>query len=301
VWVKEGEAAGDAVVAIFGTARVDGRVDGDVVAVGGSVVLGPHADVRGNAVAVGGSVERDPGARVDGDVSEVRIGAPAFGPFVRFRPWGGWHWLASPFGASTDLFASLLRMSLVGLLAAMIVAVGGTPVRRVSRVIAAEPWRAAFAGLAAQVFFVPVLVITVVVLAVSIIGIPLLLLVPFGLLAAVFALFLGFTGAGCAIGDVVRRRTRSHGQNLFVSLVIGLAVVWALTVIARFVGLAGGPVRVALSVVLAAGFVIEYVAWTVGLGAVLLSRFGRKDPRGYVPPVPAGFDPGPPPAFDPMS
>lgn len=217
---------------------------------------------------------------------------------VRIRPWGNWHGMGNPFGASTDLFTSLLRMSLVGLLAAVIVAVGGKRVRRVSHVIVAEPWRATLAGLAAQVLFVPLFVITVVVLVVSIIGIPLLLLVPFGLLALAFALFLGFTGASCALGEIVSRRTNSRSPNLFVSLVIGLAVVWALTVIARFVGLAGSPVRVVLASVLAAGFVVEYVAWTAGLGAVLLSRFGRKEPQGYVPPEPVSLDPEPPPAFD---
>ena len=46
--------------------------------------------------------------------------------------------------------------------------------------------------------------------------------------------------------------------------------------------------------------IIEYVAWTVGLGGVLLSRFGRRRPEP--PTVPFGAPPpvresaGPPPA-----
>ncbi len=278
VWVKEDESVGDAVVAVFGAARIDGRVDGDVVAIGGGIQLGPRADVRGNVVSVGGAVERQPGSRVRGDLNEVRVGFPSFGPWLRVRPWQGWHWFDGGFGASADLFASLLRMAVLGLFALMLVAVAGTPVRRVSHVVVTEPWRAGFAGLAAQIFFVPVLVITVVVLTVSIVGIPLLLLVPFALLALLVASVLGFAAAGCGVGELITRRASGGRLTPFATLIVGLAVIWALTVIARFGGLAGHPIRAVLSAVLIAGFVVEYIAWTVGLGAVLLTRFGRRGP-----------------------
>lgn len=45
---------------------VNEPVDGDVVALGGDVVLGPDAVVRGHAVAVFGTVRAAPGARVEG-------------------------------------------------------------------------------------------------------------------------------------------------------------------------------------------------------------------------------------------
>lgn len=289
VWVKEDESVGDAVVAVFGTARVDGRVEGDVVAVLGSVRLGPRAVVRGDVVSVGGAVERARGSRVDGDINEVRVGFPAFGPVFHVRPWDNWRWFGSPFGGTTDLFATLLRMAIVGLFAAMIVALGAGPVRRVAGTAAADPWRAAVAGLAAQVFFVPVLVITVIVLAVSIIGIPILLLLPFALLAAVFALFMGLAGTGCAVGEALARRVGRPAPSLIASLVVGLALIWALTVIARFAGLAGQPVRFLIGFVLTVGFIVEYVAWTVGLGAVILSRFGRRGGRA-MPPAPPVYD-----------
>lgn len=289
VRVDEGDVAGDAVVAVLGSARVNGRVDGDVVAVGGDVRLGATADVHGNVIAVGGDVERQPGARVSGDVTEVKVGFPSPGQWWRIRsPWPDWPWFDGGFRPSTDLFASLLRMALIGLLAAMFAAVAATPVRRISYAIAAEPWRAGLAGLAAQVFFVPVLVISVVVLTVSIIGIPLLALVPFALLAGLVALVLGFTGASCAVGSLITRRLGGERLTLLATLVVGLAVVWALTAVARFGGLAGDPVRALFAIVLFAGFVLEYVAWTVGLGGVLLTRFGRRGETA--PPTPAADD-----------
>ena len=291
VAVAEDEAIGDDVVAIFGSANVDGRVDGNVVAVGGSVRLGPKANVNGDVTAVGGSVQRAATTVVSGQINEIRVAAPTLAPFVHFRPLRDWHWFdgpfRNPFGGPIDLMATLVRVGLVGLLAALLIAVAPAPVRRVADRVASEPWRAGFVGLAAQLLFVPLLVIAVVVLAVSIIGIPLLLLVPFGLLAAAVALVMGFTGAACAVGRWAGRRAGSGLPGLLVSLVVGLAIVFALTITARFLGLAGLPMQLVLGSILAVGFFIEYVAWTVGLGAVLLSRFGRREAPAAVPSVPA--------------
>jgi len=107
-----------------------------------------------------------------------------------------------------------------------------------------------------------------------------------GLIAVAVALIMGFAGASCAVGRWIGERAGSGVPGLLVSLVIGLAVVFALTVIVRFAGLAGLPVRVVLGAVLVAGFLVEYVAWTVGLGGVLLSRFGRRDAPATVPSIP---------------
>ena len=54
------------------------------------------------------------------------------------------------------------------------------------------------------------------------------------------------------------------------------------------VGIAGGPFY-ALSLVLAAiGFVVEFAAWTMGFGAVLLGWFERwRTRRVESPPAPA--------------
>jgi hypothetical protein len=53
-------------VATLSELRIDEVVEGDVVALAGDVILGPHADVRGHAVAVFGEVRAEPGARVRG-------------------------------------------------------------------------------------------------------------------------------------------------------------------------------------------------------------------------------------------
>ncbi|MCX6551643.1 MAG: hypothetical protein NTY02_11690, partial [Acidobacteria bacterium] len=290
VTIPADEAVNNDVVVILGSAHIEGRVDGEVVAVGGSVYLGPKAEVKGSVTSVGGGIERAAGSRVGGEITEVRVSAPTFGPVVRVRPWRDWTWFANPFGATADLVGTLVRMGLIGLFAALLVAMVPGPVRRVADRVTTEPWRAGLVGLAAQILFVPLLVLTVVILAVSIIGIPLLLLVPFALVAVLIAFLLGFAGTGCALGQLIARRASGNAQGLLASLVVGLAIIWALPAIARFAGLAGLPAQLALSVVLLVGFLIEYLAWTVGLGAVILSRYGRRDrPQagGFVPPPPA--------------
>jgi hypothetical protein len=45
--------------------------------------------------------------------------------------------------------------------------------------------------------------------------------------------------------------------------------------------------QIVLGSILAVGFLIEYVAWTVGLGGVLLSRFGRREAPAAIPSIPA--------------
>jgi hypothetical protein len=282
VTVGEHEYVGDAVVAVLGRARIDGRVSGDVVAVGGDVLLGPRSRVSGSVTSVGGQIERAEGARVDGEVNQVQVTLPRMGPLVRFAPLHMNSWLGWPFSAADRLVVTLLRLGVVGLFAALVVLVAPTPVRRVSERIAKEPLKSGLVGLAAQLLLIPLLVLTILVLVVSIIGIPLLVLVPIGVVVLLVASLLGFTGAGYAVGERISRRLGSSRGSMLAGLAVGLAVVWGLTVIARFAGMAGTPARALFSVVLLAGFVVEYVAWTVGLGGVLLSRFGR---RGEAPTV----------------
>lgn len=61
------------VVTLRGTIYVKGEVDGDVVAVFGSVELDSTAYVDGDVVSVGGKIYRENGAIVDGDIVQTTI------------------------------------------------------------------------------------------------------------------------------------------------------------------------------------------------------------------------------------
>jgi hypothetical protein len=286
VTVERDEQVNGAVVAIGGSVKVNGRVRDNVVAVGGNVKLGPHAEVLGDVTAVGGTIERDAGAVVSGRLNEVAMNAPG----VRIRPdWNvhWWPWFGGRAWSAVRVLGTLLRMAVFALLAALILLVAPRAVRRVEHAVTTEPWKAAATGVLAQLFFIPVLILVVVVLAISIVGIPLLALVPFGVLAFCAALMLGFTGAVSGLARLVWRRGEASGATSFGYLGVGLAVVWSVTLLGRVVGIAGGlatSIAIALVVI---GVLIEFAVWTLGLGGALLTRFGT---RGAVatpaPPAP---------------
>src|SRR5258708_4242468 len=70
--VEKGERVDGDVVAVFGSVHIDGEVTGAAVAVFGSVELGPGAVVGGDAVAVGGPLDAERG-RVGGQSVSVGI------------------------------------------------------------------------------------------------------------------------------------------------------------------------------------------------------------------------------------
>jgi hypothetical protein len=71
IYVEKGEHVEGDVVAIGGSVYIEGEVDGDVVAVGGSVTLGRRAEVDGDVVAVAGDLELHRGCEIDGDAVSV--------------------------------------------------------------------------------------------------------------------------------------------------------------------------------------------------------------------------------------
>jgi hypothetical protein len=276
VVVDSDEQVNGPVVAVLGSVTINGRVRDDVVAVGGDVRLGPQAEVNGGVTAVGGRVDRDPDAHVGGEVNEVSFSVPP----VRIRPfwhpdWVPWFRLDAGPWRAFRLVGTLLRMALFTLLATLCLLLAPTAVRRVETAVQSQPWRSALVGLLAQLFFVPVLVVLIVVLAISIIGIPLLALVPFAVLAFFVALLLGFTGASAGLARVVQHRFSWSAPTSFAMLIVGMVMVWGMTVLGRLVGLGGGPFAVLGGILVFFGFLIEYAAWTVGLGGALLTRFGR--------------------------
>ena len=283
VRIERDEVVNGAVVAVLGSVTVEGEVEDDVVAVAGNIRLGPDANVRGSVTVVGGRLDIDPQARVGGEVNEIGFDVPR----VRFRPFEVWGWRFHPFqhwwfSPSFDLFAVSLRMLLFGLLSAVLVLAAPNRIGRIERRVVAEPWKSGLVGLLAQLLFVPLLVLTVIILVVSIIGIPLLLLIPFALLALLFALLTGFAGAASRVGRWAQERFGLAPQNRYVALVIGLAAIWVLSLIGHLVALGGWPVWGLAAMFSAIGFLVEYLAWTVGFGAALLTRFGTR-PAGEAP------------------
>ena len=288
IQVARDEEVNDAVVVIGGSLRVDGRVRDGIVVVGGNVDLGPDSDVRGDVVLVGGRLSRADGAQVRGSVSDVSFGE-----------WGSWSLggLYLPtvdfgdFGRWISLLGAVFRVSLLAILMALVLIVARAPVARVGRAAAAEPGRAFLLGLAAEILFLPAVVIASIGLIVTIIGIPLVVvLVPVAFLTIFAALILGFTGIACRLGEWVEDRLGWRGNNAFLATTIGLLLVIGPTFVSRMIGVAPAPLQLGAWALLFTGALIEFIVWTVGLGATLMTGFGRWSTAP--PPVPPVAQPG---------
>jgi nitrate reductase NapE component len=275
------------VVVIGGSATVNGEVDGELVVVGGSAKLGPQADIHRDVTVVGGPLSRDPTAVIRGKVQEVGFGdVPWEGgwPWNREGRWsrGTWGW--NPMSGLYPLarfMGTLLRVGLLVLLAALVMFVARTPVEQIADRAAAEPIKSWAVGFLAEILFVPLLVLTAVVLAISIIGIPLLLLIPVAIVAAMVVFLVGFTGVAYHIGRLLQGRVEELRTRPYAATFLGIAVILSPLLLARLIGFIGGLGFVAGSLV-AIGIVVEYIAWTTGLGAAALARFSRPSPSTAV-------------------
>lgn len=287
----EGEAAGDA-VAVGGSVHVSGRVSGNAVAVGGSVEVEDGAVVEGDGVAVGGAVEVDGSGEVQGQNTTVGVGGPFFGGWRH-----GWRFPWSAFGDTGRLVTAVLRTGFLALLAVLAVMLLRPAVDLAARRVAAEPWKAAFAGLLTQLLFLPVLILAIVVLAVSIIGIPLLVLVPFAILALIVATFVGFVGVAKVLGGVIERRLGWTASSLAMMVIVGVVAIQAISLVGRALSLPGGWLAITGFTLVGLGFFFKYLAWTSGLGAMTLAALSGewRRPAAAAPVVP----PPPPPIETP--
>jgi hypothetical protein len=291
VTVREGEEVTGQVVAVIGSVRIDGDVGDQVVAVLGSVDLGPKAVVRGDIVSVGGRVRRAAGSQVGGAVTEVSLADARWDP--RFEPWLREVGLISMFDGFSGvprLIGTMFRLVLLMLFASMAMVVARAAVERSAQRVSDNPIRATLIGLLAEVMFVPVLVLTCVVLAISIVGIPLLLLVPFVILFFILLGLVGFTGTALAVGQWARRQFSLGTASGFADVWLGIVIILFPVLVGRLIGLAGfltGPVVVLL---VGAGIGLEFLAWSTGFGAVLTNTFSRWQARRAMknsPPPPA--------------
>ncbi len=295
----DGEVSGDA-LAIGGSVHIEGEVTGDVVAVGGSVHLGSQARVDGDVVSVGGRVQTEPGAEIHGEVVE------AAGPGVFFGPWWDWRWDHDfepdfdlghfPFGGWASFTWKLGATLVLALIACLVLLLARGPVERVEQRVAADPWKAALAGLLAEILFFPLLILVIVVLCISIVGIPLLILVPFAILAFVGLFVLGYTAVAYRLGRWAAGRFGWNVAGPFVALLLGILFVQGWSLVGKLLSLGGGPVWLVGVLLGLFGFLLKYIVWTIGLGATVLTRFGTASGWSRGAPVAAAVAQPPAPA-----
>jgi len=228
---------GDLLV-VGGDLRIDGTVDGDVAVLGGDIHLGPSARVQGDVACVGGEVHHSPGAQVEGEL--VRV-PPAALVEELFR----WRWPPA---------ARVLQVLGLWVLGVLILVLFPHATARVRASVEREPARAALVGLAAHLLLIPLSIL----LAVTLVGIP---LVPVVVIALLVARLLGYLAVSLYVGGMTWRALGTSGREP--------ARVWQLVLGMVLLG--------TVQLLPVAGWLISIAVALVGSGAALLTRWGTRD------------------------
>lgn len=260
--VESDERVTGNVVVLLGDATILGQVDGDVIVVGGSLTLADEAVVEGNVVTVFGALRRDEAAEVAGEVVTVGFaGISSDDGVSRFTS-----------GGATDLLVLLPLAVLFGLTLMTVVLMPAWRLEAVTLRLSAQPGRSLLVGLAWLVLGHFMLVVMVAVLAMTIIGIPL------ALMLGLAYIVLGLVALGVVAGRIGRRLCAARFPDRLQStgcIALGLAVILSPAVL--------GAVLAVIPALSGFGKVLELLAvlaqlpiYCLGVGAILDSRFGGR-------------------------
>ena len=241
--VREGEVVND-IVTMGGDARVDGTVLGDVVTMGGDVSLGANGDVRGDLVTMGGKVAQADGAETGGEV----VVFDGSHPPVAFRPDFGRNHERGLGAFVADTLDSLVSYGLLFVLGLLLMGVARERLDGLQLAIVRQPFKALGYGVLALF----AAAVTIVILVVTIIGIPAAVVLAVGL---PFALYIGLAAAATVIGAAIPASTLAGKPVLQL--------------------LAGCGALFVAGLVPFVGDILVAVAAAVGLGALVLTRFRK--------------------------
>jgi hypothetical protein len=269
--VAEDEKIDGDVVAVGGSIEIKGTVTGDVVAIGGDVDIFPTGIVEGDAVSVGGDVTKRGEAVIQGEKVSVAFFR---GPFFRFPPMSPhfrFPFMFTPFRPPAwSLFLRIMRIAFILFLGIVVISVFPKHVDKIKEKTKQEFLKSGLVGLASQILALPIFIL----LIITIIGIPVALLVePLLILAA---LILGFTGVCLFIGEKLQEHTSLRSETKIMILVIGILAVEVVPLAARAMRIFGDIFSPFAWILTFLGMLIVYVVITVGFGAAILTRLGTR-------------------------
>ncbi len=263
VVIEKGARVEQAVVVFGAPLIVAGEVGRDIASFGGAVTLDSTAVVGGNIAAFGGRVEKREGATVRGQIT--RNDRPS-GATFRFAP----IWFGAPVGSNGGDFAELALWGLFrGVMGALaLAALGALTVvffpnqTQLVGDVAEKSALVSFGAGCVTLLAAPTLILLLVILICTI---PVA-----AVLAFVFALagVFGWIAIGRVVGERILQAIKAK-ETLRVPMVAVILGVFVLALV---------------SVAPIVGWLVGFVAGVLGIGAVVLTRFGT---RAYPAPVPA--------------
>lgn len=237
----------DNIIVVGGTVTIDGTVNGDLVVVGGTVTLSGNAVIQQDIILFTSTLNKAETTIIHGDIVNQNMHhlSDVIGyhmPFLQQHApnlfWGLWAWFSIAGGLLVLAFGWLLGILFPN------------HTKSVARTLKGETLKAFAIGLLIKFLAIPVAIA----LAITILGIPLI----FVLFAAIWiAQYFGLAALGYLISDKLTKqldKSMGFGLMLFIGLLI-IALVKAVPI---------------------GGSLIYFVLKCLGLGAVILSRFGTK-------------------------
>ncbi len=254
-YLEEESLVEGSVFVLGGNIDIAGEVEGDLGVLGGNVNLTSSAVIRGDVATLGGNVTRGPGTVIEGEVSssfgiDIDSSIPSFPTsfdfptmptfsFPRISPWWSVLW-------------AIFRVFVLAALALLVVMFWPEPTRRIADAAITQPFAAGGLGLLTAIagpVLLLVLLITILLAPLSVIGFILFVA------AAVF----GWIGLGFEVG---RRIALAMKWELQDPAAAGLGTLLLSAV-------AGG-----IGFIPCVGWLLVVLAVSLGLGAVMLTRFG---------------------------
>ncbi len=264
------------VIVLGGEITVRGSVTGNVVAIGDDIHITSTGKIDGDAITVGGQIKQDAGGTVHGSFIDTND----FWPTHLFYRGDRVAWF----------FFSLAGVVFLLTIAVLVGVIVPRNVDRIEHHARTRFGMSFLIGLLTQIL----LPIISILLLITVIGIPVaLVLIP---LAVISLLFLGFTGVAKAVGQGVEDRGLNLGNSSLTLITVGVLTVMLVSILGRAIGIGGDMFTPFAFAIKLAGGLIIYVAWTTGLGAALMTRFGTRTPGEDVvttpkpAPAPAGTE-----------
>ena len=276
-----GATANEPVVVLGGSATINGHATDDVVVIGGRLRLGPTAVVDGDVFTAGHDADIDPAAQVKSKIDQALIDVPNIGNFG----WGRFH-VPPGIWSFASLGAMSMRLGMVLTISILLTVIAPGWIRSMAG-RASSAASAGFLGFLVEVLFVPGLLIVAIALVISVVGIPLLAAIPFVIAGGALVWIAGFAAVAVSLGARLRGSSGDQTSVPFLDLLTGFLAITAVTIVAHFAALTPGVLGPFSWMLHTTGLVIEYVAWTIGLGAALSTFFAGRRVAAAPPPLPA--------------
>jgi hypothetical protein len=253
------------VILLGGSVEVAGKVNGDIASIGGAIHLKETAEVDGGLASLGAPPTVDPGAKVTGEIrSAAKFTFPANITFWQnpsdFSRWFNASPSANLFWANPlfELTASLFRVLLLSAIAVLVMLFLPVPTDRISRVVIRAPWLSLAIGVATLLGGFVLGVVFIITCC----------LIPIGFLGFVVlsaAMLIGWVGLGNELG---KRLAPIFHTPLHPAAQAGIG-----TLVLSF--LANG-----IWYFPCFGPLLVILVLSIGLGAVVLTRFGGREYQG---------------------